>query len=176
MALVLAAFTAGYTVASLDPVAEERFERLGDLLSETTKFAALLVFGALITPDRLAHVSFGDWAVAVLATMLVRPAAMLLSLLLISLPGRQRAVAAWFGPKGSRWSSTVSSRCGRHRGRGARVRRRRDHSWPGRRTRGRAVATGGRTVTDLRRSMSCPHRAAGVPIIGGCVCSPSYWS
>jgi NhaP-type Na+/H+ or K+/H+ antiporter len=96
----LAAFAAGSTMASLDPVAAERFERLGDLLSETTKFAALLVFGALITPDRLAHLSLGDWAVAVLAIVLVRPAAMLLSLLRTSLPGRQRAVAAWFGPKG----------------------------------------------------------------------------
>jgi sodium/hydrogen antiporter len=96
----LAAFAAGSTMASLDPVVADRFEHFGDLLSETTKFAALLVFGALITTDRLADLSAGDWAIAVLAILVVRPAAMLLSLLRTSLPWRQRTVAAWFGPKG----------------------------------------------------------------------------
>jgi NhaP-type Na+/H+ or K+/H+ antiporter len=96
----LAAFAAGSTIATLDRVAAERFEHFGDLLSETTKFAALLVFGALITPERITHLTVGDWAVAVIAILLVRPAAMLLSLLRTTLPGRERSVAAWFGPKG----------------------------------------------------------------------------
>ncbi|MGH3763049.1 cation:proton antiporter [Actinophytocola sp.] len=96
----LAAFVAGSTIATLDKVAAERFEHFGDLLSETTKFAALLVFGALITPDRISDLSVGDWAVAVIAILLVRPAAMLLSLLRTTLPARERSVAAWFGPKG----------------------------------------------------------------------------
>lgn len=96
----LAAFAAGSTIATLDPTAAERFEHFGDLLSETTKFAALLVFGALITPDRVSDLSVGDWTVAVLAILLVRPAAMLLSLLRTTLPWRERHVAAWFGPKG----------------------------------------------------------------------------
>lgn len=96
----LAAFAAGSTIATLDHMAAERFEHFGDLLSETTKFAALLVFGALITPDRISDLSVGDWTVAVIAILLVRPAAMLLSLLRTSLPGRERSVAAWFGPKG----------------------------------------------------------------------------
>ena len=46
----LAAFAAGSTLATLDHVAAETFEPFGDLLSELTKFAALLLFGALITP------------------------------------------------------------------------------------------------------------------------------
>ncbi len=96
----LAAFAAGSTIATLDRTAAEHFEHFGDLLSETTKFAALLVFGALITPERLAELSAGDWAVAVLAILLVRPAAMMLSLLRTTLPARERSVAAWFGPKG----------------------------------------------------------------------------
>lgn len=96
----LAAFAAGSTIATLDRVAADRFEHFGDLLSETTKFAALLVFGALITPDRISDLSVGDWAVAVIAILLVRPAAMLLSLLRTTLPARERSVAAWFGPKG----------------------------------------------------------------------------
>ncbi|MBB4911605.1 cation:proton antiporter [Actinophytocola algeriensis] len=96
----LAAFAAGSTIATLDHVAAERFEHFGDLLSEVTKFAALLVFGALITPERIGDLTAGDWLVAVLAILLVRPAAMLLSLLRTTLPAQQRWVAAWFGPKG----------------------------------------------------------------------------
>ncbi len=96
----LAAFAAGSTIATLDHVAAERFEHFGDLLSEVTKFAALLVFGALITPDRLGDLTVGDWLVAVIAILLIRPAAMLLSLLRTTLPAQQRWVAAWFGPKG----------------------------------------------------------------------------
>lgn len=96
----LAAFAAGSTIATLDRVAAEHFEHFGDLLSEITKFAALLVFGALITPERLSHLSLGDWVVAVIAILLVRPAAMMLSLLRTPLPARERSAAAWFGPKG----------------------------------------------------------------------------
>jgi NhaP-type Na+/H+ or K+/H+ antiporter len=96
----LAAFAAGSTLATMDRVAAEHFEPLGDLLSEITKFAALLVFGALITPDRLSHLTLGGWILAVLAIVLVRPAAMLLSLLRTPLSRRERSAAAWFGPKG----------------------------------------------------------------------------
>lgn len=96
----LAAFAAGSTLATLDKVAAEAFEPFGDLLSEITKFAALLVFGALITPDRLSHLGVGGWALAVLAIVLVRPAAMLLSLIRTPLTRPERAAAAWFGPKG----------------------------------------------------------------------------
>ncbi|WP_067537862.1 cation:proton antiporter [Nocardia crassostreae] len=96
----LAAFAAGSTLATLDRVAAEVFEPFGDLLSELTKFAALLVFGALITPERLSHLGFGGWALAIVAIILVRPAAMLLSLIRTPLTGQERAAAAWFGPKG----------------------------------------------------------------------------
>jgi sodium/hydrogen antiporter len=96
----LAAFAAGSTLATMDKMAAEHFEPLGDLLSEITKFAALLVFGALVTPERLGHLSVGGWVLAVLAIVLVRPAAMLLSLLRTKMSGRERAAAAWFGPKG----------------------------------------------------------------------------
>ncbi|MBX7435325.1 cation:proton antiporter [Mycobacterium sp. Y57] len=96
----LAAFAAGSTLATLDPLAAESFEAFGDLVSELTKFAALLVFGALITPERLSHLSWVEWLLPILAIVLVRPAAMLLSLLWTPLPARERLTAAWFGPKG----------------------------------------------------------------------------
>jgi NhaP-type Na+/H+ or K+/H+ antiporter len=96
----LAAFAAGSTLATLDHTAAESFEPFGDLLSELTKFAALLLFGALITLDRIGELSLGDWVVAVLAILLVRPLAMLISLWRTPLTGKERAAAAWFGPKG----------------------------------------------------------------------------
>lgn len=96
----LAAFAAGSTLATLDHITAEQFEPIGDLLSEVTKFAALLVFGALITPERLSHLTLGGWVLAVVAIVLVRPVAMLVSLLRTPLTSPERAAAAWFGPKG----------------------------------------------------------------------------
>ncbi|MCB1263998.1 MAG: cation:proton antiporter [Mycobacterium sp.] len=96
----LAAFAAGSALATVDHVAAETFEPLGDLLSELTKFAALLLFGALITPTRLADLGWQGWALAVLAIVVVRPASMLLSLIRTPMPRAERLTAAWFGPKG----------------------------------------------------------------------------
>lgn len=96
----LAAFAAGSTLATMDGVAAESFEKFGDLLSEATKFAALLVFGALITPERLSHLTWQEWLIPVIAIVLVRPASILLSLVRAPLPARERWTAAWFGPKG----------------------------------------------------------------------------
>jgi NhaP-type Na+/H+ or K+/H+ antiporter len=96
----LAAFAAGSTLATLDPLVAERFEPFGDLLAELTKFAALLVFGALITPERLSHLGWQGWLLAVLAIVVVRPVSLLVSLLRTRMPRRERLTAAWFGPKG----------------------------------------------------------------------------
>lgn len=96
----LAAFAAGSTLATMDHVAAESFEPFGDLLSEITKFAALLLFGTLITPTRISHLGWQEWLVAVLAIVLVRPASMLVSLLRTPMPRSERLTAAWFGPKG----------------------------------------------------------------------------
>lgn len=96
----LAAFAAGSTLATLDGVIADAYQPFGELLSEITKFAALLVFGALITPERLSHLSWQEWLVPVVAIVLVRPAALLLSLVRTRLPARERVAAAWFGPKG----------------------------------------------------------------------------
>ncbi len=96
----LAAFAAGSTLATLDHVAAEAFQSFGDLLSEVTKYAALLVFGALITPERLAALGWHDWLLAVVVIVVIRPAALMLSLLRTRLPRSERITAAWFGPKG----------------------------------------------------------------------------
>jgi NhaP-type Na+/H+ or K+/H+ antiporter len=96
----LAAFGAGMTLATVAPTAAHAFEQFGELVSELTKFAAVLVFGALLTPAFFADLTLGEWAVALLALILVRPASVLVSLWLAPLSRRERLAAAWFGPKG----------------------------------------------------------------------------
>ncbi|EST28379.1 hypothetical protein N566_22780 [Streptomycetaceae bacterium MP113-05] len=96
----LAAFSAGAVLASVSPESKRAFEPLGESLAELAKFAALLVFGALLTPQLFADLSFGGYVVAVLAIVLVRPATLLLSLAGTEFDRREKLTAAWFGPKG----------------------------------------------------------------------------
>jgi len=96
----LAAFAGGVTSASLLPRSPRSSLRLGEDLSEGAKLLAVLVFGALLTPELLAQAGWGGWVLAVLALFLVRPAAVLVSMLSSRLTRRERLAAAWFGPKG----------------------------------------------------------------------------
>ena len=96
----LAAFAGGITVARLNPAAQEAFADLGEQLSELAKFAALLVFGALLTPSLLLSVGVGGWVLAVLSLVVVRPLSLTLSLTGSHLERKELFAAAWFGPKG----------------------------------------------------------------------------
>ena len=96
----LAAFSAGITLATVAPEPTEAFHDFGDLLSELTKFAAVLVFGALLTPAFFFGTTISEWVVAVLAIVIVRPLSVLVSLWRSNLPRREQYAAAWFGPKG----------------------------------------------------------------------------
>ncbi len=96
----LAAFSAGITMATVAPEPSRSFEPFGELVSELTKFAAVLVFGALLTPTFFADLPLGAWAVALLSLLVVRPVSVLASLWRARLPRRERFAAAWFGPKG----------------------------------------------------------------------------
>ncbi|GEC08922.1 peptidase [Streptomyces spinoverrucosus] len=96
----LAAFSAGATVVHVSPEAKAAFEPLGEALAELAKFAALLVFGALLTPQLFGDLSLGGYVAVVLAIVLIRPASLLLSLVGTSFSRKERLVAAWFGPKG----------------------------------------------------------------------------
>ncbi len=98
--LFLAAFTAGITVATLAPEVERSFAEFGELVTELLKLAAILVFGALISPAFLGDIPLSGYAFAVLALVLARPLAIFVSLARSHLPLPERAVAAWFGPKG----------------------------------------------------------------------------
>lgn len=96
----LAAFTAGVTVATIAPEVREAFHRFGELVAELLKLAALLLFGALLTPTFLADISPWGYLFALLALLVVRPAALGVSLVGSRLRLEERAAAAWFGPKG----------------------------------------------------------------------------
>jgi NhaP-type Na+/H+ or K+/H+ antiporter len=97
----LAAFAGGAALSRLNPGAQEAFSHLGEQLAELAKFAALLVFGALLTPALFGHIGWGGWVVAVLSLVLIRPLSLILSLTGSSgLERKELYAAAWFGPKG----------------------------------------------------------------------------
>jgi NhaP-type Na+/H+ or K+/H+ antiporter len=98
--LFLAAFAAGITVATFGERQRTSFEHFGELIAEVFKLAALLVFGALITPALLGAVGWQGWVFAVLALVLARPLAIWVSFLGSGLTIREQAAVAWFGPKG----------------------------------------------------------------------------
>ncbi|MER6004515.1 cation:proton antiporter [Nonomuraea angiospora] len=98
--LFLAAFSAGITVATIGQRQRESFEHFGELIAKVFKLAALLVFGALITPSLLGSVGWQGWLFAILALVLARPTAIWLSFLRSGLSVREQAAVAWFGPKG----------------------------------------------------------------------------
>ncbi|MBT2452614.1 cation:proton antiporter [Streptomyces sp. ISL-43] len=96
----LAAFSAGAVLASVSPESKLAFEPLGESLAELAKFAALLVFGALLTPQLFGDLPWGGYVAVVLAIVLIRPASLLLSLIGTHFDRREKLAAAWFGPKG----------------------------------------------------------------------------
>jgi len=98
--LFLAAFAAGVTVTSVSPRFREAFHHFGESVTELLKLAALLAFGALISPTFLAEIPASGYVFAVFALFLARPAALAVSFLGTGIDRREWAAAAWFGPKG----------------------------------------------------------------------------
>ncbi|MCX2967761.1 MULTISPECIES: cation:proton antiporter [Streptomyces] len=98
--LFLAAFAAGVTVATFGPRQRKAFEEFGELAAELLKLAALLVFGALMSPEFLGDISWQGWLFAVLALVAVRPVALAVSFVRSRLSRREQLAAMWFGPKG----------------------------------------------------------------------------
>lgn len=96
----LAAFAAGITIASISSSLRDEFQRFGENVTELLKLAALLLFGSLISGSFLNQIPWQGYVFAVLAIVVVRPAALVAALFGTDLPRREWAVAAWFGPKG----------------------------------------------------------------------------
>lgn len=98
--LYLAAYAAGMTIATAAPEMRDAFAEFGGQFSELLKLLAILMFGALISPELLGSVPWTAYLFGVLLMVLARPAAVELSLIGSGLPWEERATAAWFGPKG----------------------------------------------------------------------------
>jgi NhaP-type Na+/H+ or K+/H+ antiporter len=98
--LFLAAFAAGVTVTTVSERFKVAFHRFGELIGELLKLLAILVFGALISPQFLSEISIGGYVFAVLALVVARPIALSVSFLGSGIERRELAAAAWFGPKG----------------------------------------------------------------------------
>jgi NhaP-type Na+/H+ or K+/H+ antiporter len=96
----LAAFAAGVTLASTAARAQESFRPLGEPLSEILKLAALLLFGALMSPALLRTLDARDYLFATLVLVAARPLAIFLSLRGSGMTARETVAAGWFGPKG----------------------------------------------------------------------------
>ncbi|MEO7369722.1 MAG: cation:proton antiporter, partial [Ilumatobacteraceae bacterium] len=96
----LAAFSAGITVATMSPAIRDAFNEFGELVAELLKLAAVLVFGALISPRFLGEIPLTGYLFAAVALFVARPVSLALALVGSSLRIRERIAAAWFGPKG----------------------------------------------------------------------------
>jgi len=96
----LAAFSAGITVATMSPAIREAFHEFGELVAELLKLAALLVFGALISPKFLGEIPIAGYLFASFALFVARPVSLAVALIGSPLRVRERIAAAWFGPKG----------------------------------------------------------------------------
>lgn len=96
----LAAFSAGITVATMSPAIREAFHEFGELVAELLKLAALLIFGALISPRFLTEIPPAGYLFAAVALFVARPVSLAVALIGSTLGVRERIAAAWFGPKG----------------------------------------------------------------------------
>jgi NhaP-type Na+/H+ or K+/H+ antiporter len=96
----LAAFAAGITVATMSPTIRQAFHQFGELVAELVKLAAVLLFGALISPAFLADIPLQGYVFAVSALLLARPVAIGIALVGSGLGAKEWLAAAWFGPKG----------------------------------------------------------------------------
>lgn len=99
--LYLAAFVGGITITSTSKAVRDAFKPFGERLTELLKLAALLMFGAFISPDVLSGtVQISGYIFAALTIFLVRPVALSIALLGADFDRREWLVAAWFGPRG----------------------------------------------------------------------------
>ena len=95
-----AAFAAGITLSSVHPNLSSEFRGFGETLTELFKSFAILLFGALISPQLLAAVPGRGYLFVILSLVVVRPIAMLPAFLDSGLTWQEEVAAAWFGPKG----------------------------------------------------------------------------
>jgi sodium/hydrogen antiporter len=93
------------TLASAAPADVRQFHDSGEAVGEVLKYLAIMSFGAFVGWHGIVSIRPAELAFAASALFVARPAAILAVLTGSALPWRQRAAAAWFGPKG--FSSVV---------------------------------------------------------------------
>lgn len=98
--LFVAAFTAGITVATVQPRFRDRFCEFGEIVAELFKLGTVMLFGAMLTPELLRAVPLRGYVFGALTLVVVRPLALELAFLRTPLPWTERVAAYWFGPKG----------------------------------------------------------------------------
>jgi NhaP-type Na+/H+ or K+/H+ antiporter len=97
---LIAAFVAGITMGVAERDVPEAFVDFAENVSAISQVITFFIFGALIVATGYS----GDvWRLAIfvlLALLVARPVAILLSFVRSRLPGPQKLFIAWFGPKG----------------------------------------------------------------------------
>jgi NhaP-type Na+/H+ or K+/H+ antiporter len=96
----LAMFAAGVTMATMRPELRAEFHRFGDRVAELLKLAAVLVFGAMISPQFLVETPARGYVFAAVALAVARPVGLALALAGAEIGRREKVAALWFGPKG----------------------------------------------------------------------------
>jgi len=97
---LIAAFVAGIAMGAVDHDIPDTFIEFAENVSAISQVITFFIFGALIVATGY-HGEIWRLAIFVILALLVaRPVAILLSLIRSRLPGPQKAFIAWFGPKG----------------------------------------------------------------------------
>jgi NhaP-type Na+/H+ and K+/H+ antiporter len=94
----LAGFAGGAMVGWLDPLSRDTFAGLGEQLAGLAGAAAMLIFGALLSPTLVLGTSGTAWLAVLLFVVVVRPAATAVSLLGTA-PGGTALAAGWIAPQ-----------------------------------------------------------------------------
>jgi len=95
----LAAFAAGLTVSAIDVELCDCFLEYGETTAEMALLFTFVLFGASLIWSGLTILSVSS-ALFVIAVLLARPASFLPALFPARLKARERALIAWFGPRG----------------------------------------------------------------------------
>jgi sodium/hydrogen antiporter len=97
---LIAAFVAGITLGISEHEITERFIDFSENVSAIFQVLTFFVFGAIIVATGYNGPVWALVAFIPFALLIARPAAVMLSLARIDLPGPQKAFISWFGPKG----------------------------------------------------------------------------
>jgi sodium/hydrogen antiporter len=95
----LAAFAAGLTVSAIDVELCDCFLEYGETTAEMALLFTFVLFGSSLIWSGLTILSVSS-ALFVIAVLLARPASFLPALIPARLKTRERALIAWFGPRG----------------------------------------------------------------------------